>query len=335
MADKTAIEWTDATWNPIGGCSIKSPGCAPCYAQSLAGTRLKNHPLYAGTTDNVKGKHVFNGHLTVAPDDHPVWAWPERWRGAKNPKLGPGKPSLIFVGDMSDLFHENRPRKHIDRTVDCICRSNHIGQLLTKRPNVMEEYFEEKISSHNQLDFPSQLLTSRLWLGTSAERQRELDERMPHLLRLARLGFIVFISYEPAIGPIVLPPEFLALGRRAQVISGGMSGPEGIPAPRIWFRSVRNQCAASGVAYFHKQNGEFIDADEWLDMVLRFPAEISYGGNPWRPSRPLNYCDSVILADIGNFRFEHYTDGTTMLRVGKKRAGRLLDGVEHSEFPFT
>jgi protein gp37 len=72
MGYPTPIEWTDATWNPIGGCSIKSPGRPPWYAQKLAGTRLKNHPLYAGTTNTVTGKPVFNGHLTVSPDDHPT-----------------------------------------------------------------------------------------------------------------------------------------------------------------------------------------------------------------------------------------------------------------------
>jgi Protein of unknown function (DUF5131) len=71
MGYPTPIEWTDATWNPIGGCSIKSPDCSPWYAQKLAGTRLKNHPLYAGTTNTVRGKPVFNGHLMVSPDDHP------------------------------------------------------------------------------------------------------------------------------------------------------------------------------------------------------------------------------------------------------------------------
>lgn len=144
----TKIEWTDASWNPIGGCSIRSPGCNPCYAQKLAGTRLRHHPLYAGTTTVVKGKPVFNGRLTAAPDDHPVWTWPLRWRGAKNPKLGPGKPSLIFVGDMSDLFHEDRPEAQIDRAVGAIVYSRHIGQLLTKRPERMLAYFTDTAATN-------------------------------------------------------------------------------------------------------------------------------------------------------------------------------------------
>lgn len=91
MADKSKIEWTDATWNPIGGCSIASPGCNNCYAQQLAGTRLKTHPLYAGTTTLQKGRPLFNGHLTAAPFESPVWQWPLRWRGAASPRRVPGR----------------------------------------------------------------------------------------------------------------------------------------------------------------------------------------------------------------------------------------------------
>ena len=115
MGYPTNIEWTDATWNPIGGCSIKSPGCINCYAQLLAGTRLTWHPLYAGVTDIVKGKPVFNGKMTVAAEDNDIWRWPLKWRGAKYPRMGVGQPSLIFVGDMADLFHEGRPSADIVR----------------------------------------------------------------------------------------------------------------------------------------------------------------------------------------------------------------------------
>jgi protein gp37 len=192
MSDHSTIEWTDATWNPIGGCSIHSPGCAPCYAQQLAGTRLSKHPLYAGTTDKVKGKPVFNGKLTIAPDDHPVWQWPLKWRGAAEPVLGPGMPSTIFVGDMSDLFHERRPRAHIDRVFNVMGAAeetrSHIFQLLTKRADVMACY----IGTHGYRMWNARRLgqeawpARNIWLGFSAERQREFDERWPHLRALAR-----------------------------------------------------------------------------------------------------------------------------------------------------
>jgi protein gp37 len=297
MSGPSPIEWTDATWNPVGGCSIASPGCGPCYAQKLAGTRLKHHPLYAGTTWIEKGRPIFNGTMTTAPDDADVWTWPLTWRGAKNPVLGAGMPSLIFVGDMSDVFHENRERAVQDKVIEAIVNSRHIGQLLTKRPKIMHAYvlgllLDDRKLYHAEFDAA---IVPRLWLGVSAERQREFDERWPYLRALAVLGFTIFISYEPAMGPLVLPDDFLALGNRAQVIAGGCSGDRAWPAHPDWFRGARDQCAGAGVAFFFKQ---------WGEWVVK--------GNDDRNS-PFQAVDFV--------------------RIGKKAAGRLLDGVEHNGFP--
>jgi protein gp37 len=304
MPYPTDIEWTDATWNPIGGCSIASPGCGPCYAQKLAGGRLRNHPLYRGTTSIEKGRPIFNGTMTAAPDDADVWTWPLSWRGATNPaqppKLGPGMPSLIFVADMSDLYHENRPRKYSDRIVSVARRSKHILQLLTKRPHLMALHFEE-IFANTARDVRA-LYRSTLWLGTSAERQKEFDERWPHLRRLAELGFVVFISYEPAMGPLALPRDFLALGDRAQLIAGGCSGERAWPAHPDWFRRVRDDCADAGVPFFFKQWGE------------------------WAPEDQISVAVPIGTAT----RLGFYS---AMYRVGKKAAGALLDGVEHRAFP--
>jgi protein gp37 len=332
MGYPTPIEWTDATWNPIGGCSIKSPGCIPCYAQQLAGTRLANHPLYAGTTTLQKGRPVFNGKLTAAPDDHPVWSWPLTWRGAKEPKLGRGQPSTIFVGDMSDLFHEDRPRAVIDKTVGTILCSKHIGQLLTKRADVMAAYFEGLPERRNSMDCDSLVdwgnPRERFWLGTSAERQPEFDERWPHLRRLAALGFTVFISYEPAIGPLQLPDDFLALGRRAQVIAGGMSGKlDPKPAHPDWFRAVRDQCAAAGVAFLFKQWGEWLPGHHYTDDLQRRDSDLHqsrYACMDWDGDKSFETEGLAGWDDLGDH---------AMWRVGRKAAGRLLDGREHNEFP--
>ncbi len=328
MGASTTIEWTDATWNPIGGCEIASPGCIHCYAQGLCGTRLKTHPLYEGTTSLVKGKPVFNGTLTQAADDHKVWRWPVTWRGAKQPKLGAGKPSLIFVGDMSDLFHKNRPRAVIDKVVGGIIHSRHIGQLLTKRADVMCDYFEDLHADGRWFHFPHPLfgkpnfapsawvgdaLIPRLWLGISAERQKEFDERWPYLRVLAALGYTVFVSYEPAIGPLRLPDDFLALGRRAQVISGGESGKNARPPHPRWFPRLRDQCAEADVAYFHKQNGEWAPAKTGIeegDITVWPDGHVGNGGAN-----------------------EHGGPGWGMYCVGKHAAGALLDGREHREFP--
>ena len=357
MSGPSPIEWTDATWNPIGGCSIKSAGCAPCYAQGLAGTRLVDHPLYAGTTTRAaSGKPVFNGRLTALPFDHPTWTWPLRWRGAKAPRLGPGRPSLIFVGDMSDLFHEDRPLGYATRVWMTAYRveGRHILQTLTKRPEVMLDFVRRwhdveaedgdiilaegppavraahtsgraglfadyldtmgppppgaAFPTYDWMEGPRwwSARPDNVWLGFSAERQVEFDARWPAMRELAALGYTIFLSYEPAIGPLVLPEHFLALGRRAQVIAGGMSGREAdVPALPAWFRALRDQCRPAGVPFFLKQWGE------WLAL--------SQGAVDTRdkisPHRGTPCGRDVVY------------------RVGRKRAGRTLDGVEHDGFP--
>jgi protein gp37 len=143
MGANSGIEWTDATWNACGGCDIDSPGCTHCYAMKLAGTRLRHMPLYAGITTQTKAGPVFNGKLTVVPDQSPVWTFPLRWRGSKTPRLGQGMPSTIFVGDMSDLFHDDRPEEVIDRHIAVIALSRHIGQFLTKRAHRMAAHMSD------------------------------------------------------------------------------------------------------------------------------------------------------------------------------------------------
>lgn len=385
---ETAIEWTDASWNPIGGCSIESPGCTPCYAQALAGTRLRNHPLYAGTTTVVKGKPVFNGHLTALPQGHAGWRWPETWRGAKNPVLGPGMPSLIFVGDMSDLFHPDRPRGYAVRIWQTAYRvqGRHILQLLTKRPEVMLAFVRNwmdveaddvaPVMAHgpdtvraahtsgrarlfaDYLDtmgappagaaFPTYDWMegprwwpdrpTNVWLGFSAERQAEFDARWPAMRELARLGFTIFLSYEPAIGALTLPDDFLALGRRAQVIAGGMSGREAKAADPAWFRALRDQCAAAGLPYFLKQWGAWAPVPWKLvrepgetDAAYKARSEAGAASHALMPSGHLYKLDH---APWSTERVLPAPSGVQGVRLaGKKAAGRLLDGVEHNGFP--
>lgn len=276
MGHPTDIEWTDATWNPIGGCSIRSPGCINCYAQLLAGTRLTGHPLYKGVTDTVKGKPVFNGKMTIAADDHHVWRWPLKWRGAKFPRMGVGMPSLIFVADMADLFHEDRPVVDIERVTAVCAKSKHISQLLTKRPDVMAYHFRRTVPMNN------------FWLGFSAERQQEFDERWPHMRPLAAAGWTIFVSIEPMIGPVTLPPDFLAVGKHAQIIVGGESGADRRETNPDWMRAVRDQCLAAGVPYFTKQmtGKRHIPTDL---MIRQFPA-VS------RPAGPVEVAPQMRLA---------------------------------------
>jgi protein gp37 len=241
--------WWDETWNPVGGCKPVSPGCSNCYAAQLAGTYTHIDWLHEGVTARRGTKRIFNGRLTVAPAGHPTWTWPLKWRGAQHPVLGHGKPSLIFVGDMSDLFHENRQSKIIDRVCATISLSEHIGLLLTKRTARTKDYFLAQDQD------TLRRWQKKLWLGFSAERQLEFDTRWTDMRKLARAGWNIFVSVAPLLGPVTLPPDFLALGDRVWVIVAGEQGPHADcrDMDPDWARAIRDQCKALGIAFFFKQ----------------------------------------------------------------------------------
>jgi protein gp37 len=198
----------------------------------------------------VKGKRrIFNDTISAAPNWHPQWTWPLTWPGAERPKLGPGEPSLIFVGDMSDLFHEDRSKEIIDRVCATIALSDHVGLLLTKRAMRMREYFTAT---------PPRTVRRwqrSMWLGFSAENQDWFDCRWADMRPLADAEWFVFVSIAPMIGPVMLPEDFLALGPRVWVIVAGEQGPHDrcrYMDPG-WARSVRDQCARASIPFFMKQ----------------------------------------------------------------------------------
>jgi protein gp37 len=198
----------------------------------------------------VRGKRrIFNGKITAAPEWHPQWSLPLTWSGARHPKLGPGKPSLIFVGDMSDLFYEQRPKVIIDRVCATIALSDHIGLLLTKRSARMAKYFA-------MLDPRTvRRWQPKLWLGFSTERQLEFDCRWADMRPLAAARWFIFVSVAPMIGPVKLPDNFTTLGPRVWVIVAGEQGPHDRcrDMDLRWARSVRDQCARANIPFFMKQ----------------------------------------------------------------------------------
>ena len=189
-----------------------------------------------------------------------------------------------------------------------------------------------------------------VWLGVSIEDQAAADVRIPILLETP--AAIRWISAEPMLGPIDLRLRMTSTGAhivalssqvRADnngkhgldwVVAGGESGPGARPIHLDWARSLRDQCQAAGVPFLFKQWGEWIDADSWLDEIEAGPTKLLSHGKPCRPSRPLNYSDAATLADICSVRrTEQHSDGRTLFRVGKKRAGRTLDGRIHNAWP--
>lgn len=300
MSDNTKIEWTDATWNPITGCSVVSAGCKNCYAMKLAGTRLKHHPSRAGLTINTSNGPVWNGEVRFNRDwlDQPI-----KWK----------RPRMIFVCAHGDLFHESVPDEWVDRVfaVMALC-PQHTFQVLTKRPERMREYMgdlhpgSKRVLAIRQATSPLMAIAGNpsfaihfplpnVWLGVSVENQEAADERIPLLLDTP--AAIRWISAEPLLGPVDISnwidPDYFTgcaddgIKGLHWVVAGGESGLNARPMHPDWARLLRNQCNEAGVAFHFKQWGEW-KTDE---------------------SVPLIEC------------------------VGKKAAGRILDGRTWDEYP--
>lgn len=335
---ETAIEWTDRTWNPIVGCSIVSPGCTNCYAMKMAGRlqRMNRRNLsyvnrYDDTTMRVNGKTVWSGLTRKAPN-HTLLE-----------PLGRKVSTRYFVNSMGDLFHENIPDDWIDDVFAVIVRCpQHTFQVLTKRPERMLQYITALIAAKRRIawiasemrgsfiggiqamdaflghDRKTRMPLKNLWLGVSAERQQEWDERVEILGRTP--AALRFVSVEPMLGPIDCgnafddPPDGSEYGPIDWIICGGESGPGARPMHPDWARSLRDQCQAAKTPFFFKQWGEHI-------------AE-TIPGTCVDLKRDLAPNQSVAWGD-GNTNHTRYT------RVGKKAAGRLLDGREHNDMPDT
>lgn len=310
MGDKSKIEWCDATWNPVTGCTKVSQGCKNCYAEGVA--------------NRFWGDRKFTD-VQCHEDrlDQPL-----RWK----------KPRRIFVNSMSDLFHPDVPFEFIDKVFAVMgLAEQHTFMILTKRPERMLEYFQNirysggvrprfsfifwaasEIKHSTMFKFPSFPLPN-VWLGVSVETQKEADERIPLLLQTP--AAVRFVSCEPLLGLVDLKrligqfsdcPECgynvsvdedglcTSCGRDIMhygvdwVIVGGESGPHARPMHPVWAQSIRDQCVDAGVPFFFKQWGE------WRCNFFDTPAD----KEGWYPEK-----------------------------VGKKAAGRLLDGREWNEFP--
>lgn len=305
MGDKTGIEWTDATWNPIRGCSRVSEGCRNCYAETVANRFKGEGQPYAGLI--AKGGQ-WNGSIKFVPEmlDQPL-----RWR----------KPRRIFVNSMSDLFHENVPDEVIDKVFAVMALARqHTFQILTKRPERMRDYMNsDALIERNSVVIGarnSMILWPHVWLGVSVEDQKALDERLPLLLDTP--AAVRWISAEPLLGPVDLSCWPIYGPDREQmlnwVVVGGESGPHARPMHPEWARSLRDQCAAAGVPFLFKQWGE------WA------PTANAYETDPWRDLLP----DGT---DYTYQRIDEFETAVRVRRVGKKAAGRLLDGVQHDGYP--
>ena len=249
MAVGSRIEWTQATWNPVTGCTRVSAGCDNCYAARMS-YRLEcmGNEAYTGLTVlNGHGRRHFNGVIKCHPDRLHE---PRRWR----------KSRLVFVNSMSDLFHRDVPFSFI-RDVFAVMNDcpQHTFQILTKRPEIAA-----KLAF--RLDW-----TPNIWMGTSVE-DRQVTHRIRDLERIR--AKVRFLSLEPLLGPL---PK-LRISRMHWVIVGGESGPGARPMEAEWVRPIRDHCVAQGVPFFFKQwggvnkkkAGRVIDRRAWDQMPTAY-----------------------------------------------------------------
>lgn len=371
MSDKTGIEWTDATWNPIRGCSRVSDGCRHCYAEGQAARiismdRGRGIPEGQGSYDGLLARGgQWNGKITVVDES---LGQPLRWQ----------KPRMIFVNSMSDLFHESVPDYVIYRIFAVMAiASHHTFQVLTKRPLRMQAFlrdfsFDRLVESCKGDDGASVIprhtmqslwhifgliADSRLtcyprrdafplpnvWIGVSVEDQGAADERIP--LLLGTPAAVRWISAEPLLGPVDLlypetlwpeGPERCCDGRECAcagqpidppllygidwVVVGGESGPKARPMHPQWATDLRDQCAAAGVPFLFKQWGEWAPGE----CVTRKSGVVPTASLSWE----WQFSTEDLASEGG-----HIDDEPDLYRIGKRAAGRLLNGVQHDGYP--
>ena len=330
--DRSKIEWTDTTWNPIRGCSRVSEGCRNCYAERVARRFVGPGLAYEGLTE--RGR--WNGKVRVIEEK---LCLPFKWK----------EPRKVFVNSMSDLFHESVSVKVIAEVFavmalagaerqlcrrpkcnheDCPAFNGdaenepiHTFQVLTKRPKRMRAVLSERYFFNEVQEASRRLAYSfeeseemihhagwplkNVWLGVSVEDQKAADERIPILLSTP--AAVRWISVEPMLGEINIRSWLRKCDDKNidWVVCGGESGAGARPLYPEWARSLRDQCQEAKVPFFFKQWGEWAPPSE-------LPPKVAIGR--WDTGGP-------------------DPDGQIPKRYGKNAAGKLLDGREWSEFP--
>jgi protein gp37 len=244
--DGNLIPNSGSTWNPILGCKEVSPGCANCYSARLIGTRMSKNPSLP----------LYHDLAVVGSNGHPHFTGAHRSVPDRlDEPLRSRKGRRIFVNDMGDLFYEQHPDSEIAAVFSVMERARHQTFLvLTKRPERMANFCLDYFRATSPSGETTAQIPENIWFGTSVENQDVADKRIPHLMRLAG-AMVLFLSCEPLLGPVVLPAEFLALGRRGWTLIGGESGPKARPCNVADVRALAKQSQRAGVLTFVKQLG--------------------------------------------------------------------------------
>lgn len=330
MATNSAIEWTDHTFNPWWGCVKVSPGCQHCYAETLSKRFGNNIWGPAKTTD----RRLF---------DTKHWAEPRKWNAKAK---ADGVRARVFCASMADVF-EDHPQLVEARAqlFDLIEQTPNLDWLLlTKRPENILRMLPFRWLNN---------MPANVWLGTSVENQEQAERRIPFLTQTG--ARVLFLSCEPLLGPLNLTSIVknieglqtvtdvlrgsISIDGQAHlpippidwVIAGGESGHGARPMHPGWARSLRDQCQAAGVAFHFKQWGQFAPANGDARTALGVP----YGGMDDPDGRtPIALPDNTITdLDWNGGPGPHLRGGVHLLSLGKRAAGRLLDGRTWDEFP--
>lgn len=364
MADNTPIEWADATVNAINGCSVISPGCKHCYAMRLAGTRLKHHPSREGLTIDTKAGPVWNGTVKL---HEPALLQPLRWQrprtifwNAHGDTFHEAVPD-DWLFELFEVIRRTPHHRHLILTKRA-ARMREFMLQLTALPSNINSFYG--LGAAAKLYQPIR----SLWLGVSVEDQERANERILDLLDIPSEGR--FVSCEPLLGPVDLAaildagadecydgelsrgrlnaltgtyyvecpeddgrwidcggPDAVQRGferhpNRAAlhgVIAGGESGPGSRPMHPDWVRAIRDDCAAAGVDFHFKQWGDFLPEGQFDATKFQWAPGQDGKAHWWQPEPPFG---------------QPLPDGACSIRIGKKQAGRTLDGATHDALPW-
>lgn len=337
----TKISWATETWNPITGCSPVSEGCANCYAARMA--------------KRLAGRYGYPEIEPFAVTFHDELSKPHQWK----------RPRMVFVCSMGDIFHPDVQDEWIARALNVINDCHwHKFLILTKRPERMEAFFKEFYAKMEHSCMRVETPIKNLWLGTTAENQEQAEKRLPHLLRTPAVKR--FVSCEPLLGPVDLEGvqfehshgffgnalrwTHLPDCRRKElqngavypkldwVIAGGETGPGARPMHPEWVRSLRDQCVNADVPFHFKSWGEFGTISKNLstnEPVFRMFPDLQTWvnkGSTWVNGGICVDMAGMVLRNGGDFRQAEYPVAI-LHKIGKNKAGRIVDGQEWDQFP--
>jgi protein gp37 len=277
VTDDFDIAWTDTVWNPLAGCTRKSAACRHCYAESITALSARAGGWGTGFAEIVDGAAAWTGKIALR-DDRLTFP------------LGLENPGRVFVNSLSDLFHESLDEATIDKVFAVMAAApRHVFQVLTKRPKTMQPYLADpgtpmRIERHMAELGGSAKIDAwplpNVWLGVTAENQKEADRRIPLLLQTP--AAVRFVAAEPLLEALDLKPgtwlkaEADAGPKIAWVVAGGEIGSEAQPCHPDWVRGLRDQCARTATPFFWTHWGEHVPATGIEKETAETPARMTF-----------------------------------------------------------